>query len=272
MHMKRMLMVAALASTAALGGSMVTAQDDPASARQRNYDVGPFEEIVAVGPHHFVVTRGRDFTVRAEGPADSLEKYEVLVENGTLEIRPRTRSGREWEWEEFSVEPATYYITLPRLAAAMLAGSGDMRVDRIDGEDFSAAIAGSGELAIGAISVGEARLSVAGSGSLSASGTARNANVSIAGSGELDAPGMDSGSARINISGSGHARLTVNEDAHISIVGSGNVEIDGEARCTVSGFGSGTARCKNGVHDTAMSWGARDGPRSWRGWRGRDRN
>jgi hypothetical protein len=255
---------------AALGGA--AAQDTPATSggfERRSYDVAPFDEVVGVGPHDFVVSVGGALSVRAEGTAEALEFYEVVVEDEALAIRPKEKYRRDWDWEAFEVEPAIYYITLPRLEAAALAGSGAMLVDRVGGADFSASLAGSGKLEIGAIAVDDVRLVVAGSGKLSAAGTTRRARVSIAGSGDLVAPGMASTTAQVSIAGSGDASLTVDEEAQISIVGSGDVEIAGNASCTVSGFGSGNARCKDGVHGTRKSWGAwenRRGARDWSEW------
>jgi hypothetical protein len=287
-NMKTIVTAAALAATVAVGATMVAAQNDAPSSTvsagfdRRSYDVGGFEKIVAVGPHHFVVTVGGATSVRAEGPAESLDKYVVEIDDGALEIKPKKDEWDDWNWEEFQVEPATYYITLPRLEATVLAGSGDMRVDRIDGDEFAASIAGSGALDVGTLSVNDAKLAVAGSGQLRAAGSVREVHVSIAGSGDLDAPRLASDNAKISIAGSGNAHLTVDEEAHISVVGSGDVEIAGNARCTISGFGSGRARCKDGIHETKReweSWGMWTGPRGredwgdwqqWREWR-RDR-
>jgi hypothetical protein len=284
--MKTITMAAALAATGAVGATMVSAQNDraggavSASSDRRSYDVGGFERIVAVGPHHFVVTVGGAASVRAEGDPESLEKYEVVVEDGALEIRPDKKYWHDdWDWREFQVKPATYYISLPRLEGTMLAGSGDMTVDRIDGDHFSASLAGSGALDIAALAVANAELAVAGSGTLRAAGSVREVQVSIAGSGDFDALKLASDTARISIAGSGDAKLTVDREANVSVVGSGNVEIAGNASCTISGFGSGQARCKDGVHDTRQQWNqwsgwdgargreARDQARRWREWR-----
>jgi len=282
--MRTITMAAALAAATAASATMVAAQKDAAGnpattgLDRRSYDVGSFEKIVAVGPHRFVVSVGGAFSVRAEGPAETLDKYVVEVDDGALEISPEEDAWDDWDWEEFEVEPATYYISLPRLSATVLAGSGDMAIDRIAGEDFDASLAGSGRLEIGELAVSDARLAVAGSGKLSAAGSARDIHVSIAGSGDLEAPRLTGDTARISIAGSGNASLTVDREAQVSVVGSGDVEIAGDASCTISGFGSGRARCKDGVHDTRQeweSWGRWDGPPSpeeWRDWRRDARN
>jgi hypothetical protein len=77
---------------------------------------------------------------------------------------------------------------MPRIAAAELAGSGDMAIDRFEGQAFDARSAGSGELAIAMLRVPQATLSVAGSGAISATGSVERLKASIAGSAESGAP------------------------------------------------------------------------------------
>ena len=257
--MRKVLMIAPVAALAALGASMGAAQDsEPASAASdsRSYDLAAFEEIAVVGPHHVVVSVGPAFSVRAEGPQQTLADTEVEVEDGQLRIHPvdddrweqrcgdrdDRRDNRRWRcWDDY--KPATFHVTLPAISGASLVGGGDMRIDRVEGEAFSASLAGSGELDVATLRVDDARFSIAGSGDLIARGSARRSRVSIAGSGNLQAREVTSGDASISIAGSGDVALTVQDDARVSIVGSGDVEIAGPARCSVSRFGGGRVRC-----------------------------
>jgi hypothetical protein len=209
----------------------------------RAYAVSPFEEISTVGPHRVEVTVGGEHAVRAVGPAEAIDRLEVVVEGGTLIIRPR---GSTWRRGRRELARITYFVTLPVLEAASLAGSGVLRVDRVEGTRFRGSLAGSGELAIAALAVEDADFSIAGSGDLLAAGTARAARVSIAGSGDLRARGLSSANATVRIMGSGDAALTVRQDARISILGSGDVDIAGPATCSVSRMGSGNVRCDGG--------------------------
>lgn len=256
--MRKVLMAAPIATLVALG-SMSVAQDGERSsptATSRSYDLAGFDGIAVVGPHHVVVAVGPAFSIRAEGPAETLADTEVEVKDGELKIHPidddrwerrcgdraDDRDGKRWRcWNDY--QPATFFVTLPQIAAAAMVGSGDMRIDRVEGEAFSATVAGSGDLDVAALRVGDARFSIAGSGDLVARGSVRNSRVSIAGSGNLQARAVTSTSASISIAGSGNAALTVQDDARVSIVGSGDVEIAGRARCSVSRFGGGKVRC-----------------------------
>jgi hypothetical protein len=201
----------------------------------------PFDEVTSLGPHTVVITIGDAHAVRSEGSPEALQRIEAVVEDGRLMIRPRNGFGRGFS--RGALSSATFFVTMPRLQAASLAGSGDMRIDRIEGERFTASIAGSGDMAIGALMVDEAEFSIAGSGDLAAAGQARRARISIAGGGDVRASGLTSESAEIRVLGSGDVALKVDGPAQVSIMGGGDVEIDGDAQCTVSRVGSGEVRC-----------------------------
>jgi hypothetical protein len=207
----------------------------------RSYRVGAFDSVGAAGANLVVVHVGGAPSVTARGEAETLDRMEVVVERGSLQIRPRREYRDHFDWR--GLKPATYTVTLPHLTAASLAGSGDMRVDRAEGGKFAASVAGSGNLDIAALRVSEANLSMAGSGNLTARGSATRANLSVAGSGNVRTRGVTSRTASISIAGSGTAELSAQDAANVSIVGSGDAVISGPARCHVSRIGSGKARC-----------------------------
>lgn len=228
---------AALALAACSGASLAA----QSTAVERSYSVGAFHKIAAAGANLVIVRVGGAPSVRATGPAETLDKMEVVVDREGLQIRPRREFSRNFDWR--GLKPATYTVTLPRLTDASLAGSGDMRIDRAEGDRFAASVAGSGNLDVAALRVGKASLSMAGSGNLNARGNATRADLSIAGSGNVKARGLTTRTAAVSIAGSGSAELTARESADVSIIGSGDAEIAGVAHCTVSRIGSGRAHC-----------------------------
>ena len=246
--MRKLWTTVSIGALAAFGASMVAAQGGDEAPVSRSFDLGGFEEISVVGPHHIVVSVGPSFSVRAEGPQQTFEDTEVEVEDGRLKIHPVEDDRWDWrdgEWRDFweDYKPATFHITLPRVERVSLVGGGDMHVDRVEGGTFSASVAGSGNLDLALLQVDVARFSIAGSGDLVARGSANRQRVSIAGSGNLRAREVTSNEASISIAGSGNAELTVENDARVSIVGSGDVDIAGPARCSVSRIGGGRVRC-----------------------------
>src|SRR5690606_22905131 len=161
------------------------------------YDGAPFEDLTTVGPQNVVVTLGETHSVRWEGSPETLARLEVVVEDGTLTIRPRSGIRRGFNWGRG--DAPTFHVTTPRLDSVSLAGSGDVQVDRIEGERFAGSIAGSGELSIDALQVDAAEFSIAGSGDVVAAGSARRTEVSILGSGDVRASGLRSEAAEVSI-------------------------------------------------------------------------
>lgn len=227
------LVVAPLALAPAIGAETASIH--------RSYDVAAFDSVAAAGSNVVLVKVGPAFSVSADGPAESLDKFKVEVKDGRLRIEPKEKHWHDEDWSDY--EPATFHVTLPSIEAATLAGSGTMTVDRIKGDSFSASIAGSGTLELGSLSVDSTNFSIAGSGDIVAHGSSRKSSVSIAGSGDVKARDMATTTASISVVGSGDAELTVHDSAQISIMGSGDVDIVGTDNCTVSRMGGGKARC-----------------------------
>ena len=251
---REILLALALGGVAAGGAALMLSEmnDDHYVASvefsgpsEMTYPVMPFDQIATEGPQDVVVTYGEELTVRSEGSPEALAQLEAVVENGQLLIRPK--KGFDFDWG--SVEDATFYVTMPRLDRIALAGSGDIQIDRIEGENFEGVIGGPGELRIAGMKVDRVDFTINGSGDLIAAGTAGDAHVSIGGSGTVDAAGLSSSTASISIFGTGDVELTVQDKAQVSITGAGDVDISGPGRCSVTRMGGGDVRCAGGGGD-----------------------
>lgn len=224
-----------IAADARKGGA---GQVGSGQAIERSFNLHGFDTVSLAGPHDVVVTAGREHSVRAEGDADILDRLKIEVEGRRLAI------GMErGNWTFRNGAKAIIYVTMPVVRGAAIAGSGDIRVDRAEGEAFFGSVGGSGDIDVAALRVGEADFSVAGSGNIRASGSAQRAKVSVAGSGDVDTAGVEARAASVSIVGSGNVRARATETAEISIMGSGDVEMSGSAKCSVSKTGSGDVRC-----------------------------
>lgn len=210
-------------------------------AGRRDFPVGSFDRVSLAGSHNVIVTVGGAPSVRAEGDSEVLERLEVKVENGELKIG--TRKGKWSMGFKHDRKKVTVYVTAPAIAGASIGGSGDMKVDKVEGQRFAASVAGSGDLDIGSLRVNEANFSIAGSGAIRAAGTAQTSNISVAGSGDVDVQGVETRRASVSVVGSGDVRAKAMETADVSIMGSGDVELAGTAKCNVSKMGSGDVRC-----------------------------
>lgn len=209
----------------------------------RNYPVGAFRQIEVAGPFDVDVRTGSNPSVSAQGSEKLLERTVVEVKGDKLIIRTERQKG--WFRMGWSSRGnARFVVTVPELGGARIAGSGDIRVDRVKGQSFEGAIAGSGGLNIGAVEVGTLKLSIAGSGGAKAgSGRAQNAEYEIAGSGDVQAGGIATEALKVSIAGSGDVRANATRTADVNIVGSGDVVVTGGAKCNVSKAGSGDVRC-----------------------------
>ena len=205
----------------------------------RNYQVGGFDKLAVSGPYEVNVVTGGAAGISAKGGSNLLDETEVVVENGTLKIRPKKRNGIHFNWHEGK---AVFTVNAAALHGAAIAGSGGINVDKVAG-DFDGEVAGSGDLKLASVAGGKVKLSIAGSGGVDAAGKAESVDLSIAGSGDIRAGGLASRSADVSIAGSGNVAAHASETADVSIMGSGDVEISGGAKCSVSKAGSGNVRC-----------------------------
>ena len=208
---------------------------------ERSFEVGGFDRVMLAGSQNVVIRVGAAPSVRAEGDAEALERLDIGVERGQLRIGSRRTGSMSWAGGRGS--GVTVHVTVPALTAAEVAGSGDMRIDRIEAERFNASIAGSGNMEIGAVAVEQGDFSVAGSGNMRAAGRAAQAEISIAGSGDLDLGALETRTAAVRVMGSGDATVRATETANITTMGSGDVTVTGGARCSTRTGGSGSVNC-----------------------------
>jgi Putative auto-transporter adhesin, head GIN domain len=208
---------------------------------QREFQVAGFDRVSLGGSHNVIVTVGGAPSVRAEGDAETLERLEIRVEDGELHIgMKKGKWSVGWHRDR---PPVTIRVTAPTLSGASIGGSGDMRIDKVEGGRFAASIGGSGDMDIASLKVDEARFSIAGSGGIRAKGSAGRSEISIAGSGDIDAAELESRTAKVSVVGSGDVRARATETADVSVMGSGDVTLAGPAKCTISKMGSGEVRC-----------------------------
>lgn len=228
-------------------------------SEQRPVEVTAFDKIELKGPDRVVVRVGGAQSVMMAGDSAVLAQMEVGVEDGRLVVK---RRGRSWSVSGPN-DKAVVTVTVPRLAAAAVGGSGEMTVDRVGGGDFKAAVGGSGDLRIGQAQAGaleaavggsgdlrfdrieanSVKMAIGGSGTIDASGRARMVEAAIGGSGDIRASGLESDDAKVAIAGSGTANVHARNLAKVAIAGSGDAVVHGPARCETSKIGSGSVRC-----------------------------
>jgi hypothetical protein len=238
----RKSVAAVIAASAAVAGCQVHAQDGGPTV-SRNYQVGNFQQIEVAGPYDVEVRTGGNPGVSAKGSEKLLERTVVEVRGDKLLIHPEQHNGLfHFGWSNHG--KAHFTVTVPQLSGATIAGSGDIRVDKVQGQRFEGTVAGSGGIDVAAMDVQALKLSIAGSGGVKAgSGKAQSAEYEIAGSGDVDAGAIAAQQVKVSIAGSGGVKAHASGTADVSIMGSGDVDVSGGAKCSVSKAGSGNVRC-----------------------------
>lgn len=241
--MRALIVLVSSLAIAACGATAGAQEGGSGETAQRNFNVGAFDSVGLAGSHDVVVTVGGAASVRAEGDPDIIDKLDIKVEGSTLKIG--TQKGMNWTSSFMrNRKPVTVYVTVPSLVAGAVAGSGDLKIDKVEGQRFKGAVAGSGDLQIAAMRVGEAEFAVAGSGDIRASGSAQRLEAKLAGSGDLDLSGLEAKDADVSVAGSGDVRARATGTANVSLMGSGDVTLTGGAQCSVKKRGSGEVNCK----------------------------
>ena len=246
--MRGSIILAGLTSAALAACNMGAGHDEEGEARSggpkvaRTFNLAGFDSVSLGGAANVVVTVGGAHSVRAEGPQHDLDRLEIKVDGSTLEIGTR-REKRRWFSSDHGGAAITIHVTLPALKAAAIGGSGDIVIDKVEGESFAAAIGGSGDIEVKSMRVGEAAFAIGGSGGIAAAGTAQRSAISIGGHGDVRAENLETRSTQVSIAGSGEVRAKAMDTADVTVVGSGDVEIAGTAKCKVSKIGSGDVRC-----------------------------
>jgi hypothetical protein len=238
----RKSVAAVIAASAAVAGCQVRAQDGGPTV-SRNYQVGNFQQIEVAGPYDVEVRTGGNPGVSARGSQKLLERTVVEVRGDKLVIHPEQHNGFfHFGWTSHG--KAHFAVTVPQLSGATIAGSGDIRVDKVQGQRFEGTVAGSGGIDVATMDVQALKLSIAGSGGVKAgSGKAQSAEYEIAGSGDVDAGAIAAQQVKVSIAGSGGVKAHASGTADVSIMGSGDVDVSGGAKCSVSKAGSGNVRC-----------------------------
>jgi hypothetical protein len=238
----RQSLAAVIVASAALAGCRAGAQEGAGATISRNYQVGNFQQIEVAGPYDVEVRTGSSASVSARGGEKLLERTVVEVDGDKLVIRPeRNHSFFNFGWSGHG--KARFTVTVPQLNGATIAGSGDIRVDKVAGQNFEGAVAGSGGIDVATMDVQQLKLSIAGSGGVKAGSKAQSAKYDIEGSGDIDAGAIQTQSLDVSIAGSGGVKAHSSGTADVSIMGSGDVEVAGGAKCNVSKAGSGSVRC-----------------------------
>ncbi|MEZ5681048.1 MAG: head GIN domain-containing protein [Erythrobacter sp.] len=193
-------------------------------------------EIVLAGPDKVIVRDGSELDIDVTGDDEAVDALRFSIDDGTLAI---TREKNSWK----DKGTATVTVTLPEVNEVVLAGSGDIEIEKMT-RRAEVTIAGSGRAKVAELSAENFDMTIAGAGDFEAAGAVDRLDMTIAGSGRARMAGLKVERADISVAGSGDAEFSSDGKVEASIVGSGRVTVLGRADCTVSAVGSGKLNCK----------------------------
>ncbi len=213
-----------------------------AGAATRAIPVPGFSKIRVEGPYSVKVRTGRSVSVKATGAQNRLDKLVVETRGDTLLVTTE----RGWNWRAMNWgrnDHVVIEVGVPMIEAAELSGSGELDIDKVRTQDFTALVTGSGNLGVARLDTARVKGTVTGSGDLSLAGKTARADLSLTGSGDLLAPALGVDLLTASLLGSGDLIVGATRTAKARLMGSGDIVIAGRPKCTTSKMGSGEIRC-----------------------------
>lgn len=174
--------------------------------------VGPFTAIEIAGALNAEISTGGEARVEVTGDDNLVPLVTTEVAGGRLRVATQGSMRPELE--------LAIRVVVPEVREVALAGSGRVRLEKIDSEELA--------------------LALSGSGSIAASGAARRLALEISGAGSADVGELRAEAVEVTISGSGAATVHASRSLEVSISGSGMVTYGGdpaEVRESISGSG-----------------------------------
>jgi putative autotransporter adhesin-like protein len=174
----------------------------------------PFSSIKLNSSADVVIDRTGTQSVTVSGDDNILALFTTEVKDGTLHLAfaPDTSLRRG--------KSPLYRITVTDLRSIEIDGSGDVKVDHLDGAALTAGITGSGDMQL--------------------NGRVDELALSIEGSGDIDATELQAKRAKIRMSGSGDATVNASDTLDVQLSGSGDVRYVGSPKLTKDVRGSGS--------------------------------
>ena len=226
---------------------LVAACATSAEAATRSYGITSFDRIRVTGPFDVQVHVGGAPSARATGPQEAIDRLSVEQNGNVLVVKPLPGGWGGWPMGfhgKLVVEVST-----PSLNNATLAGSGNVAIDRVKGDQLDLALSGSGNLSVAAVDVTHLAATMTGSGDLSIAGRAGDAKAMLTGSGDLKGAQLATDVADVRLIGSGDLSIGARRAAKVNLAGSGDITIAGPANCSITRTGSGDVHCAHQSSD-----------------------
>lgn len=197
--MKNWIVAAALAI--ALFGSCEKEHKECPGPSEKNFAITGFAKIKAAETFHLKITRGNDFSIKADGCETDLNDLSLSIANGgLLEIKYRNDKRHRYQ--------VNFTITMPDLVTTLLSGVAKAEVSGFENQDIvtRAYLSGASELIMDGAPA-YVQIDISGASKLTISGTTESLKGMISGAGMLQAYGMPA--TEVDIATSGTAKAYV---------------------------------------------------------------
>jgi len=205
-----------------------------AADRRDDRQVSGFNALALGANVRLEVIQDGSESLDLQGDAETLDKIETYVKDGTLHIN--YRRGTE-NWSNKGVSGVLHAKNLDKVA---LSGTGQIHSRALKGDSLAVAVSGTGDVNIGDVQAKSARLSVSGTGTVSVAGRAEELQARISGTGDVKAAKLETQRADVSIAGTGDATVWAREKLAAAVSGMGSVRYYGDPGVTqrVAGLGS----------------------------------
>lgn len=194
-----MLFRALVISTAAA----TTLSVSPAFAETQTYDLSGFDAISVSAGITAEVEVGGDFSVRAEGSSEALERLDIRVRGDELDIGRKSRFGFNWGRNE----RVTVYVTLPALNGLDVSSGASADATGVEANRFN--------------------LEASSGASVDVSGVCGDINVDVSSGASADASALECETGTAGASSGASARLFTSQSINADASSGGSIRVYG---------------------------------------------
>lgn len=222
-----------------IGAAVPTA----AGAAERVYSISSFDRLRVDGPFRVILTTGRSPGGKAEGDPATTDQIDLRVEGTTLIVRAGVNG-----WGEQPGKPGVgtplIRLSTPMLRTAAMIGGGDVTITGgLRGQRVDLSLTGSGTMRVDGVDADQFAATVIGSGSMTLAGRAARVRLSTNGPARIDAGALVASDLTVRTDGNGEMIAQARYTAAIASAGVGSVTVYGAPACTVRANADGPVSC-----------------------------
>jgi hypothetical protein len=224
-----------------------------------NRNASGFSSISLAGIGNVYLTQGEPESVRIEAEDNLIPYFDTSVQGTTLKV------GVKDQYMGISLrptQPVKFYVTVARLEAVTLAGSGDIFAGDLQTNTFKISLLGSGDISTDSLTASYLDVTLSGSGNirLGTVSASEDVTANIAGSGDIKVNALTAKKVSSKTAGSGN--ITINgqvTEQSAEVLGSGDYRAGGlkseTAIVKVSGSGNSQVSASKTLNVTVLGSG-----------------